>query len=144
MYELTETQRALQASARRLAVEKIAPRAAEVDRSEAYPWDNVALLRVLVIEEMAKVCGVTARIVVEANMGAVGAIIAYGNEAQRQLAARQVLGGDKPAICITEPGAGSAATEMTTTARRRGDAWIWASPASSCYATPTPARHRGW
>jgi alkylation response protein AidB-like acyl-CoA dehydrogenase len=35
-----------------------------------------------------------------------------------------VLGGDKPAICITEPGAGSAATEMTTTAHRRGDRWI--------------------
>jgi alkylation response protein AidB-like acyl-CoA dehydrogenase len=147
MHELTDTQRQLQAAAQRLAVEKIAPRAAEVDRSEAYPWDNVALLKeagfmgmtvpeslggpglsyldtVLVIEEMAKACGVTARIVVEANMGAVGAIVAYGNPAQRELAARQVLGGDKPAICITEPGAGSAATEMTTTARRRGDRWI--------------------
>jgi alkylation response protein AidB-like acyl-CoA dehydrogenase len=97
MHELTDTQRQLQAAAQRLAVEKISPRAAEVDRSEAYPWDNVALLKeagfmgmtvpeslggpglsyldtVLVIEEMAKACGVTARIVVEANMGAVGAI----------------------------------------------------------------------
>jgi hypothetical protein len=51
-------------------------------------------------------------------MGGVAAIMAYGTEAQKKLAASLVLGGDKPAICITEPGAGSAATGMTTTARR--------------------------
>ena len=55
---------------------------------------------------MAKGCGVTGRIVVEANMGAIGAIMQYGSEAQKRLAADLVLSGDKPAICITEPGAG--------------------------------------
>src|SRR3546814_15440378 len=75
----------------------------------------------LVIEEMARVCGVAGRIAVEANMGAVTAIMAYGSEAQKQLPARQVLGGDKPAICITKPAAGSAASEMTTPAHRTGD-----------------------
>jgi len=79
---------------------------------------------VLLIEEMAKVCGVTGRISVEANMGAVSAIMAYGSEAQKKLAADLVLGGDKPAICITEPGAGSAANEMTTRAERHGDTWV--------------------
>src|SRR3546814_17903058 len=70
---------------------------------------------------MARVCGVTGRIAVEANMGAVTAIMAYGSEAQKQLAARQVLSGDKPAICITEPAAGSAASEMTPRHDRKGD-----------------------
>src|SRR3546814_17147397 len=70
----------------------------------------------LVIEEMARVCGVTGRIAVEANMGAVSAIMAYGSEAQKRLAAEQVLAGDKPALCITEPGAGRAAPEKTTRA----------------------------
>jgi hypothetical protein len=130
--------------ARSLAQTVIAPRAAEVDRTEAYPWDNVHALRdagffgltipkshggaglgyldaVLVVEEMAKACGVTARIVVEANMGAISAIMTYGSEAQKRLAADLVLGGDKPAICITEPEAGSAANEMSTRADRRGD-----------------------
>ena len=37
---------------------------------------------VLVIEEIAKACGVSARIVVEANMGAVGAVMKYGSEVQ--------------------------------------------------------------
>jgi len=144
---LTKDQVELQERARDLAETTIAPRAAEVDRSEAYPWDNCQDLQkagffgmtvpkslggqglgyldaVLVIEEMAKVCGVTGRIVVEANMGAVGAVMAYGSESQKRLAADLVLGGDKPAICITEPGAGSAATEMTTRAERRGDRYI--------------------
>ena len=143
-FELTEAQRDLQARARRLAEDVIAPRAAGIDRSEEYPWDNVAALKdagflgmaiprayggqglgyleaVLVIEELAKACGVTARIVVETNMGALGAILAYGTEAQKRLAAGLVLDGDKPAICITEPGAGSAATEMTTRADRGAD-----------------------
>jgi hypothetical protein len=146
-YDLTPTQRAVQAQAREMARRKIAERAAEIDCSEEYPWDNVALLKeagyfgmtipvayggrgasyldaVLVIEEMAKCCGITGRIVVEANMGAIGAIMKYGSETQKRLAADLVLSGDKPAICITEPGAGSAASEMTTRADRRGNGFV--------------------
>ena len=79
---------------------------------------------VLVIEEMSRVCGVTGRITVEGNMGAIGAIMAYGSEAQKRMAAELVLSGDKPAICITEPEAGSAATEMTTRADKQGDRYV--------------------
>src|SRR5215469_12963467 len=144
---LSSEQKALQMRARELARGAIAARAAEVDRTEEYPWENVRLLKeaglmgmtipvsyggkglgyldaVLVIEQMAQVCGVTARIVVEANMGAISAIMRYGSEAQKRLAADLVLGGDKPAICITEPEAGSAASEMTTRADKRGDVYI--------------------
>jgi len=147
MFELSENQKQLQASAREFAKKEIAPRAAEIDRTEQYPWENVKLLTkqgfmgmtipeeygglgmsyldvVLVIEEIAKACGVSARIVVEANMGAVGAVMKYGSEVQKTLAAEHVLSGDKPAICITEPGAGSAATEMTTRADHKGDRYI--------------------
>ncbi|MCH8167667.1 MAG: acyl-CoA dehydrogenase family protein [Proteobacteria bacterium] len=141
MFQLSDARQSLQARARDLAEDVFRGRAAEIDRTEEYPWDNVAALReagflgmtipealggqglsfldaTLVVEEIAKCCGVTARITVEANMGAVAAIMAYGSEAQKKLAASLVLGGDKPAICISEPGAGSAATEMTTAARR--------------------------
>ncbi|MGA1438231.1 MAG: 3-sulfinopropanoyl-CoA desulfinase [Ilumatobacteraceae bacterium] len=146
-WDLTPEQIELKARARALATEVIAPRAAEVDRTEEYPWDNVKALQeagftgmtvptdlggpghsfldaVLVIEEMAKVCGVTGRITVEANMGAISAVIAYGTDVQRKMAAEMVLAGDKPAICITEPAAGSAASEMTTRADRRGDGYV--------------------
>lgn len=144
MYQLSEAQLALQMRARTLAQEQFAKRAAEVDRTEAYPWDNVRLLRdagfmgmtipkayggrslsyldaVIVIEEMAKACATMGRITVEANMGAIGAIMQYGTEQQKRIAAECVLAGDKPAICISEPNAGSAASEMTTRADRRGD-----------------------
>ena len=133
--------------ARALAERVAAPLAAGTDRAESYPWAVVEAMTaegfmgqtvpealggpgrsyfdtVLLIEEMARVCGVSGRIAVEGNMGAVGAIIAYGSEAQRRLAAEHVLSGDKPAILITEPEAGSAATEMTTTARREGADWV--------------------
>ena len=88
--------------------------------ARAAPYLDAAI----VIEEMAKVCGVTGRIAVETNMGAIGAIMEYGSEEQKKLATDLVLGGDKPAICITEPGAGSAATEMATRAEKRGNTYV--------------------
>jgi alkylation response protein AidB-like acyl-CoA dehydrogenase len=144
---MDESQAALRDRARALATTEIGPRAAETDRTEDYPWDNVAALvdagfvgmtippahggagrtyldAAIVIEEISKVCGVTGRIAVETNMGAISAIMEYGSEAQKKLAADLVLAGDKPAICITEPGAGSAATEMTTRADRRGNTYV--------------------
>ena len=146
-FALSPDQRALQARARELAEGVFAARAAEIDRTEAYPWNNVRDLTeagffgmtipkayggqgrsyldtALVIEEMAKVCGPSGRIVVEANMGAIGAIMAYGSEDQKKLAAGLVLAGDKPAICITEPEAGSAATDMTTRADLKGNRYV--------------------
>ena len=147
MTQLSAGQRRLAERARELARSQIAATAAEIDRSEEYPWQNVELLRdagffgltipsayggagrsyldaVLVIDAMAQACGVTGRIVVEANMGAISAIMAYGTEEQKRLAADLVLAGDKPAICITEPAAGSAASEMTSRAERRGDVYV--------------------
>ncbi len=147
MFYLSDTQKMLKEAARRLAEGEFRPRAAEIDRTEKYPRDNVAKLleagfmgmtippeyggqglsymdAVLVVEEVARVCGVTARIVVEANMGAIGAVMKYGSDKQKKLAAGLVLAGDKPAICITEPGAGSAATDMATTAVRTGGSYV--------------------
>lgn len=147
MFELTEDQIALQARARDMADTQLAGRAAEIDRTEAYPWDNVDAMNragfvgmtiprayggqglgwldtALVVEQIARCCAVSARIVVETNMGGVSAVMAYGTEEQKKLAADLVLAGDKPAICITEPDAGSAATDMTTTARRTAGGWV--------------------
>ena len=146
-FDLRADQKALRRQARAVAEGRVRDRAAEVDRSEAYPWDNIEALvgegllgytipkeiggqggslldAVVIVEEMARVCGVTGRIAVEANMGALSAVICYGTEAQRALAAQLVLAGDKPAICITEPEAGSAASELTTSAVERGDGYI--------------------
>ena len=144
---LGEAETGLQARARELATSVVVPRAAEIDRTGEYPWDVVERLAesgfmgmtipvayggqgasfldaVLVIEEIARACTVSARIVVESNMGAISAIMAYGTEDQKRLAAELVLAGDKPAICITEPDAGSDAASMITRADRRGDRYV--------------------
>ncbi|SDX72849.1 butyryl-CoA dehydrogenase [Ruegeria halocynthiae] len=122
-------------------------RAAHWDESRSYCWSNVSALAdagimgmtipkalggqgasfldvVEVVEEIAKACALTARIVVEANMGGISAVMAYGTEEQKAFCAQHVLAGDKPAICITEPDAGSAATDMKTTAQRQGDIYV--------------------
>ena len=145
--QLSESEIALQKRARAFAQEVARPRTAAIDRDEEYPWDIAKGLAeagfcgmtipkalggqgrpfldaVLVIEEMAKACTVTARIVVETNMGAISTVMAYGTDAQKKLAARLVLEGDKPAICITEPDAGSDALAMATRADKRGDSYV--------------------
>ncbi|MBO0871842.1 MAG: acyl-CoA dehydrogenase family protein [Pseudonocardia sp.] len=137
----------LQATASEFAHDVVLPRSAEIDAVGEYPWDVVEKLTeagfmgmtipkrlggqgrsfletALVIEQMARVCTVTARIVVEANMGALSAVMAYGSDEQKKIAADLVLSGDKPAICITEPDAGSDAGAMTTVARREGDHYV--------------------
>ncbi len=146
-FDLTEEQKRVQAKAREIAVSRIAPKAAVWDRTEEYPWENARVLAeagfmgmnvprefggaerplieaVLVVEEMAKVCGITGRIVVDSNMGVVGAIVRYGTEEQKRKYLPMVLAGDKPAIAITELEAGSAATDMQTRAVRDGDEYV--------------------
>jgi alkylation response protein AidB-like acyl-CoA dehydrogenase len=144
---LSPDESALQTRAREFARDVVRPRAAEIDRSGQYPWDLVKALvearfvgmtiprglggqgrsfldAVLVTEEISKACAVTGRIVVETNMGAISTVMAYGTDAQKRLAADLVLAGDKPAICITEPEAGSDATAMTTRADKRGGVYV--------------------
>lgn len=147
LFGLSRELKEFQEKVRQIARAEIEPHAAETDRSEQYPWHCVDVLKregfmgmtipvayggrgasylhaVVLIEEMAKACSATGRICVESNMGALGAIMKYGSETQKRLAASLVLSGDKPAICITEPEAGSAATEMTTRADREGDHYV--------------------
>src|SRR5512142_871180 len=147
-FQLSEEQRRLADLADRMGREQFAPKAARWDRNHEYPHENVEALRragflgmtiprkfggperplidvVLVIEQIAKYCGVTARIVVETNMGALGCVMAYGTEAQqREIAHRVLEDGDKPAIGMTEPGAGTDLTALKTTARERAGSYV--------------------
>ncbi|HEV8437323.1 MAG TPA: acyl-CoA dehydrogenase family protein [Methylomirabilota bacterium] len=146
-FRLSPDQRTLKSRARALADGVFRERAARWDATEEYPWDNVkdlakagfmgltipreyggvggSVLDVLVVvEEVARVCGVTARIVVEGSLGVVGALGAYGTEAQKRRYFPWVLEGDKPAIAITEPEAGSAATDLQTRADESSDGYM--------------------
>ncbi|MFB6161678.1 MAG: acyl-CoA dehydrogenase family protein [Haloferacaceae archaeon] len=145
---LTPEQEALVEETDELARTEFAPRAARWDRNAEYPRANVERLReegylgmtvpeafggpgrslldvVLAIEQVAKYCGVTGRVVVDTNVGALGAVMAYGTDDQRErLATRIREEGDKPAIAMTEPGAGTDLGALETVARRDGDEYV--------------------
>jgi alkylation response protein AidB-like acyl-CoA dehydrogenase len=79
---------------------------------------------ILAIEAVARVCGVSGRVLVDANLGPVGAIVHLGTEAQKRKYLPRVVQGDKPAIAITEPRAGSAASDLETRAEPDGDGFV--------------------
>src|SRR5215469_3033572 len=94
MFALSEEHEALREAVRELATEKIAPRAAEVDRTAEFPWDvyevlvkadfhalhvpeefggagGDALSSVLVIEEVARACATSSLIPAVNKLGSV-------------------------------------------------------------------------
>lgn len=147
-FQLSPEQEALVERTDRLAREEFAPKAEQWDRNAEYPRENVKRLReegylgmtipeafggperslldvVLAIEQVSKYCGVTGRIIVDTNVGALGAVMAHGTDAQREWLAERILeDGDKPAIAMTEPGAGSDLGSLSTTARKDGEEYV--------------------
>ena len=147
-FKLNEEQKQIVSAIDEVGRKEFAAKAARWDENHEYPWENIHRLRemnvlgmtipteyggqgrplidaVLAIETAAKYCGVTGRVIVETNMGALGCIMAYGTDEQRKLVARRILQeGDKPAIGMTEPEAGTALTDLQATAEKKGDRYI--------------------
>jgi butyryl-CoA dehydrogenase len=147
LYYLTEEQRMIRDLARQLGREKIAPLAAQLDEAESFPEDGVRLLAEqglygiwvpeayggtdmgclalsLVAEEIAWACAATATQYVVQPLGGLPILLA-GTEAQKarylpRLAAGEILA----AYSLSEPGAGSDAAALRTTATRRGDHYV--------------------
>jgi alkylation response protein AidB-like acyl-CoA dehydrogenase len=90
---------------------------------EEYGGQGGTLLDALiVIEELAKECRPAAFQVFEANTGPIRVLQFFGTEAQKKkYLPLSVRGEVTMAIGISEPEAGSAATDMRTRARRDGD-----------------------
>lgn len=132
---------------RKLAREKIAPRAVAIDAQDEFPDDvyqhfrdiglpgllvpeehggaGASLLAtVLVYEEVARAsaaCGLILSNTVEALVP----IATYAvPELKRELLDRVLVGGEIPCFALTEPGAGSDATGIATTAKQAGDGYV--------------------
>ena len=146
-FALTPEEETLARTIRRLSEERIAPRAAEIDRSDEYPVDIVALFRrhellglpvpeelggsgasvlacCLVLEEIAKVSLSAAWILATDFLGQLPLLL-VANEEQRRQFVRPLGSGEKlAAFGLTEPGAGSDAGGLATMAVRQGDHYV--------------------
>lgn len=147
--DLTPEQEQLRDTAARLAEERYAPHAEEWDQRsvpfplterrrlaelgylgmalpEAYGGGGASLLdALLVIEELAKRSLTAAFQVFEGNTGAARVIDLFGTADAKERYLPAISNGDVTmAVSISEPDAGSAATDLTTTAIRDGDGYI--------------------
>jgi alkylation response protein AidB-like acyl-CoA dehydrogenase len=144
---LSDEQREIRDLVRTLARERIAPRAAEIDKTAEFPWDMVELMRehelfglpydeehggtgtgalmvLVAIEEMAKVCATTALILAVQELGSLGIKLAGTDEQKDRWLPRLASGEWLCAYALTEPGSGSDSAAMRTEARREGDEYV--------------------
>ena len=97
-----------------------------IAHQERYGGAGAPLAQALaVIEEFARVCRPAAFQIFEANTGPAQVINYLGTEEQRERWLPDIISGEKTmAVAISEPDAGSAATDMRTTARPSGDGYV--------------------
>ncbi|MEX2616223.1 MAG: acyl-CoA dehydrogenase family protein [Alphaproteobacteria bacterium] len=140
-YGLTDEQQMLRETIQAVARDRVAPRAAEIDRTAEYPQDMFDLLRelglfalpfpteyggagsilsaCLAIEEFGRVCYNTAYLLM-VQWAPFGAILAGGTPEQKQKYLPVLASGEmRAAISVTEPGAGSDVAGIATRADRR-------------------------
>jgi len=146
MFELTDEQQELRKLAQKVARDQYAPLTREMDANrthfppeerrkiaelgllalplpEEYGGGGRPLIDALIVqEEFAKANPLAAWPIFEASAGPARVIHLFGTEEQQQKFLPPVAAGEKTiAICISEPDAGSAATDATTRARIEGD-----------------------
>jgi alkylation response protein AidB-like acyl-CoA dehydrogenase len=144
---LSEEQREIRDLVRTLARERVAPRAGEIDKSAEFPWDMVELLReqelfglpfeeqyggtgtgalmvLVAIEELSKVCATTGLLLAVQELGSLGLKLAGTEEQKTRYLPRLASGEWLPAYALTEPGSGSDSAAMRTEARPEGDDFV--------------------
>jgi alkylation response protein AidB-like acyl-CoA dehydrogenase len=146
-YRLTEEQVLLRDTIRQLAEERIAPRAAEIDRTGEFPEDIRQLLAVqdvlalpfpeayggvgadlltqcLAVEQIARACVTSSLILTVQGLGSIPLLLGGTDEQQARLIPDLAAGRRLAAFALTEPEAGSDAVAARTTAVRDGDDYV--------------------
>ncbi len=146
-FALSEEHQALRESVRALAEDKIAPRAAEVDRSGEFPWDVYealvkadlhavhipeayggagadAIATVIVIEEVARACASSSLIPAVNKLGTVPLLLAGSKEVKAAYLPPVARGEAMFSYALSEPEAGSDAAAMKTRARRTDSGYV--------------------
>ena len=144
---LSDEQREIRDLVRTLARERIAPRAAEIDRTAEFPWDVVELFRehelfgvlfeeeygglgassllsLVAIEEISKVCATSGLVIAVQKLGSLALRLVGTDEQKERWLPRLASGEWLAAYALTEPGSGSDSAAMRTEARREGDEYV--------------------
>ena len=146
-FSLTDEQEEFRRSIRGLVEDKLAPRAAEIDEADEYPWDidelfvkngfagvsypeeyggagGGAVELCLLVEEISRVCAGVSLIPAVNKLGAIPVLLA-GTDEQKKLVCTGITNGDhRMSYCLTEPGSGSDAGAMKSKAVPDGDSWV--------------------
>ncbi len=146
-HRLSEEQRLLRDTVRALADERIAPRAAEIDRTSEFPWDVKELLAAqdilalpfpeaygglggellpvcLAIEQISRVCATSGLILAVQELGSLPILLGGSEEQLGRWIPDLAAGRRLIAFAITEADAGSDASAIRTTAKREGDEYV--------------------
>lgn len=147
-FSLTEEQRMFQESVTRFARTELAPGAAERARSHVYPWDiarrmaemglmGIALQEsdggmggtlvdaIIAIQAVAEACPRSADVIQAGNFGPVRTFAEFATPDQKALYLGPILRGESViSLGMTEPEAGSAVTELQTSAIPDGDDYL--------------------
>jgi alkylation response protein AidB-like acyl-CoA dehydrogenase len=146
-YALTEEQRDFRDVIRALVVDRIAPRAAEIDATGEFPQDvrrllseqdlfglpfderhggtgTGALMLCVAIEEIAKACASSALMLAVQDLGTLPIRLAGAGELQDRVLPRFASGEWLAAFALSEPDAGSDPGAMRTTATLSADGWV--------------------
>jgi alkylation response protein AidB-like acyl-CoA dehydrogenase len=146
-FYLTDDQRMIRDLARKIARERVAPNAARYDDAEEYPEDSIralieaglygiwvpetyggtamgALALALVCEEIAAACASTGTQYLDQALGGIPIVLAGTDEQKKRFLPSLAAGERLCAYSLSEPGAGSDAASLRTTAVRRGDEYV--------------------
>ncbi|WP_241681686.1 acyl-CoA dehydrogenase family protein, partial [Streptomyces sp. CB01881] len=147
LFRISEEHEMLREAVRSLAEAKIAPFAAEVDEQGRFPQEALdalqgndlhavhvpeefggagadALATVIVIEEVARVCGSSSLIPAVNKLGSLPVQLSGSEELKAKYLGALARGEGMFSYCLSEPEAGSDAAGMRTRAVRDGDFWV--------------------
>jgi alkylation response protein AidB-like acyl-CoA dehydrogenase len=146
-FNLTDEQKMFRDSVAAFAARNLQGGALERAHEDDYPWDvakkmseagligitsaaedggvgGTLMDAVIAIQEVAMVCPRSADVVQAGNFGAIRVLAQYGSPDQKARYLAPLLQGTALiAVAMTEPGAGSAVTELKATATPDGDGW---------------------
>jgi alkylation response protein AidB-like acyl-CoA dehydrogenase len=144
---LNEEQQQIREMVHDICLERVEPRAAEIDESGTFPWDikelfakhdilgipftpeyggvsGSALTLIVAIEEISKFCATSSLILSVQSLGSLPIWLAGTDEQKRKYLPPLARGEQMAAYALTEPGSGSDASGMRTRAIRHGDRYV--------------------